>query len=108
MLHNTARQYRITDAGAKALKAKASVPAWYRAVLAHIDASGSVPAARSGSIRRHPAHRIRMWLDEMETLGFIEAVNGGASLQAKYAPYAKRLPELQPIIDKLAALSAAP
>ncbi len=108
MLHNTARQYRITDTGAKALKAKASVPAWYRAVLAHIDASGSVPAARSRSIRRHPAHRIRMWLDEMETLGFIEAVNGGASLQAKYAPYAKRLPELQPIIDKLAALSAAP
>ena len=108
MLHNTARQYRITAAGAKALKAKASVPAWYRAVLAHIDASGSVPAARSRSIRRHPAQRIRMWLDEMETLGFIEAVNGGASLQAKYAPYAKRLPELQPIIDKLAELSAAP
>ncbi len=105
MLHNT-RQYRITNAGAKALKAKASVPAWYRAVLAHIDASGSAPAGKSRTIGRHPAHRIRMWLDEMETLGFIEAVNGGPSLQAKYASYAKRLPELQPIIDKLAALRA--
>jgi hypothetical protein len=106
MLHNTARQYRITNAGAKALRAKASVPAWYRAVLAHIDASGSVPAARSRTLGRHPAHRIRMWLDEMETLGFIEAVTVGPSLQAKYAPYAKRLPELQSIIDKLTALRA--
>jgi hypothetical protein len=108
MQHNTTRQYRITDAGAKALKAKASVPAWYRAVLAQIDAHGSVAPSRSRTIARHPAHRIRIWLDEMETLGFIESVNGGASLQAKYAPYAKRLPELQPIIDKLAALGAAP
>jgi hypothetical protein len=86
MLHDTAREYRITDAGAKALKAKASVPSWYRAVLAHIAANQDVPAA--------PAQRIRMWLDEMETLGFIEAVTGGPSFQAKYAPYAKGLPDV--------------
>ena len=98
MVHETTRKYRITDAGAKALKAKASVPSWYRAVLAHIAANQNVPAV--------PAHRIRMWLDELETRGFIEVATGGASVQAKYAPYAKRLPELQPIIDKLAALRA--
>jgi hypothetical protein len=108
MLHDTTREYRITAAGAKALKAKASVPTWYRAVLAHIAANKNGPAAPPRIMGRHPAHRIRMWLDEMETLGFIEVATGGASFQAKYASYAKRLPELQPIIDKLAALRAAP
>lgn len=102
MLDEMGRVYRITDAGAKALQAKRSVPAWYRAVLAQITASDSV---LSRAIQRHPPHRIRAWLEEMETLGFIRAVTGESRL-AKYARYKERLPELQPIIDKLEALSA--
>lgn len=94
MPHDMAREYRITDAGAKALEARASVPTWYRAVLAYIAASQK-PAAPFHVLGRHPAQRIRMWLDELETLGFIEAVAGGPSFQAKYAPYARRLADVE-------------
>ena len=102
MLGETGRVYHITDAGAKALQAERSVPAWYRAVLAQITARD---CALSRAIRQHPPHRIRAWLEEMETLGFIRSVAGESRL-AKYARYKERLPELQPIIDKLEALSA--
>ena len=92
MSEKIGRLYRITDAGAKALKARNSVPAWYRSVLIQITQGG----------KRRPPRRV---LEEMETLGFIEAATAGSYFLSKYGPYRDRLPELRTIIDKLEAIS---
>lgn len=94
--------YRITDAGAKALSARNSVPAWYRSVLIQISKGGKASLLPSRAMRRHPLRRV---LEEMETLGFIEAATAGSYFLTKYGPYREALPELRTIIDKLEAIS---
>jgi hypothetical protein len=96
------RLYRITDAGAKALKDRNSVPAWYRSVLIQITKGEKPSVVQSRGVMRHPPRRV---LEEMETLGFIEAATAGSYFLAKYGPYRERLPELRMIIDKLEAIS---
>ncbi|HZM36926.1 MAG TPA: hypothetical protein VFC18_20885 [Burkholderiales bacterium] len=102
MSEELGRLFRVTDAGAKALRAKNSVPAWYRAVLVEISKGGKPSLQRADAMKRHPLRRI---LEEMETLGFIEAATGGSYFLVKYGPHRERLPELQAIIDKLQAIS---
>jgi hypothetical protein len=101
MSEQIGRLYRITDAGAKALKARNSVPAWYRSVLIQIT-RGEKPSVVQTRGIKHPLQRV---LEEMETLGFIEASTAGSYFLAKYGPYRERLPELRMIIDKLEAIS---
>ena len=102
MSERIGRLYRITDAGAKALRARNSVPAWYRSVLIQITTGKKPSAVKSRGIRRHPPRRV---LEEMETLGFIEAATAGSYFLTKYGPYREALPELRTIIDKLEAIS---
>jgi hypothetical protein len=102
MSEQIGRLYRITDAGAKALKATNSVPAWYRSVLIQITKGEKPSVVQTRGIKRRPLQRV---LEEMETLGFIEAASAGSYFLAKYGPYRERLPELRKIIDKLEAIS---
>ena len=101
MSERIGRLYRITDAGAKALRARNSVPAWYRSVLIQIT-KGKPSAVQPRGRRRHPLRRV---LEEMETLGFIEAATAGSYFLTKYGPYREALPELRTIIDKLESIS---
>lgn len=99
MSERIGRLYRITDAGVKALRARNSVPAWYRSVLIQITNGKKRSAVKS---RGRPPRRV---LEEMETLGFIEAATAGSYFLTKYGPYREALPELRTIIDKLEAIS---
>lgn len=97
--------YRITDAGTKALKAKDSVPSWYRAILKHFVDGEKASVALCRLVKRHPAQRVLVWLDELDTLGFVEAVPSSSTFLAKYGPYSERLSELRPILDEFETLT---
>lgn len=65
------RAYRLTAAGAKALESKRSVPTWYRAILELVqgDTTSSVFIA---AMSARPRKEVVSWIEELETLGFLE------------------------------------
>ncbi len=68
----TTRVYRLTAAGASALRSARSVPDWYRDILRLAQAdptSGEIIAgmARSG-------REVLQWIEQLETLGFVESL----------------------------------
>ena len=70
--------YRRTPEGARALRSQHSVPPWYRGIL------DLMPRVTSGNIlcegmSAHPRKRVLAWLDELETLGFVERVAPAAA-----------------------------
>jgi hypothetical protein len=73
-MRDEARIYRISDAGAQALAAQSSVPAWYRSILGLITGGDTPSDVVCRSIDRHPPQRVLAWLEELETLGFVEVV----------------------------------
>jgi len=77
--NRTDRTYRRTEAGARALKCRKSVPDWYRSVLKSIrgkTGSGAICAAMGS----YSEKQVRSWLEELETLGFVEMVDSAPSL----------------------------
>jgi hypothetical protein len=65
--------YRRTSEGARALRNENSVPPWYRSIL------DLMPRETSGSVvcegmSAHLRNQVLAWLDELETLGFVERV----------------------------------
>ncbi len=65
--------YRRTPEGARALRSQKSVPPWYRSILdlTPRETSGSILCEGMGA---HPRKQVLAWLDELETLGFLERV----------------------------------
>lgn len=67
------RIYRRTAAGLNALQSNDSgLPAEYRRILALIDTETHSELVRA-SLRRYPEKQVFDWLDELQTLGFVEA-----------------------------------
>lgn len=69
----TERTYRLLPTGTRALGSEKSVPAWYRAILGRLQGettSGEIVDAMSGRSRKE----VLRWIDELETLGFVELV----------------------------------
>ena len=69
----TNRTYRLATAGVRALASERSVPAWYRTILGLIQGETAVSVVRE-SMNIEPAKQVFAWIDELETLGFIELV----------------------------------
>lgn len=79
MINRTDRIYRRTQAGVRALKSRNSVPEWYRVVLKSIrgrTGSGAICAA----VGAYPEKQVRHWLEELETLGFVQTIGSAPSL----------------------------
>lgn len=66
------RIYRLTAAGASALHSARSVPDWYRAILELVrdDATSSKIVS---VLTHHPSGEVLNWIEELETLGFVES-----------------------------------
>jgi hypothetical protein len=65
------RIYCRTPAGDRALKSERSVPECFRAVLVLV--AGLVSSsAICGGMRSHSRKQVLNWIDQLETLGFIE------------------------------------
>jgi hypothetical protein len=70
----TERVYRLSGAGRMALQAKRSVPGWYRTILAMIQ--GDTPSGGiCETLSAHSKKQVMTWLEQLETLGFIEVVS---------------------------------
>ena len=59
------RIYRRTPAGDRALESKRSVPDWFRADLV-------TSSAICSGMRGHSQEQVLDWVDQLETLGFVE------------------------------------
>jgi hypothetical protein len=67
------RIYCRTSAGDRALESKCSVPEWFRAILVLVGGQVSCSAI-CGGIRSHSQKQVLNWIDQLETLGFIERI----------------------------------
>ena len=70
--------YRRTQEGARALRSQRSVPAWYRSMLDLMPRETDRSAICEG-MGAHPRKQVLAWLDELETLGFVERVAPAAA-----------------------------
>jgi hypothetical protein len=81
------RIYRLTAAGTSALQSARSVPGWYRDVLELVEGDATSSKIIAG-LTRHPSDEVLKWIEQLETLGFVEswlmprASNTGASREA--------------------------
>ena len=81
------RIYRLTAAGASALHSARSVPDWYRAILELVRDDATTSTIIS-LLTHHPSSEVLKWIEQLETLGFVEswlmprASNAGAALEA--------------------------
>ena len=67
------RAYRLSASGARARGSERSVPTWYRAILGLFQGemtSSEILGGMGASSRRE----VLKWIDELETLGFVELV----------------------------------
>jgi len=65
------RTYRLLPSGTRALGSEKSVPTWYRAILGLLRGemtSSEIVDAMSG----YPRKEVLKWIDELETLEFVE------------------------------------
>lgn len=67
------RIYRLTAAGTSALQSARSVPDWYRDILRLVqgDPTSSEIIAR---MTIHPGKEVLQWIEQLETLGFVESL----------------------------------
>lgn len=66
------RLYRLSRTGVLALASKRSVPGWYRTILAMIH--GETPVREiCETLSAHSSRQVIVWLEQLETLGFLEA-----------------------------------
>ena len=73
MTRNRIPTYRLTPAGARAVEAERSIPTWYRAVLGLVHADTTSTVILAGLLAYH-RKAVLAWIDELETLGFLERV----------------------------------
>lgn len=59
------RIYRLTHAGVRALEDRGAIPVWYRALLDLVREGRGFPG--------DSPRQMLAWLDELETLGFLDA-----------------------------------
>jgi hypothetical protein len=74
----TERTYRLLPTGTRALGSEKSVPTWYRTILGLLHGemtSSEIVGAMSGRSKKE----VLKWIDELETLGFVERVAPAAS-----------------------------
>ena len=89
------RIYRLTAAGSNALRDVRSVPDWYRAILELVRNDATIGKVITG-IRDYPSREVLTWIEQLETLGFVESLlvprasNTGRSLEAPAWNAAKR------------------
>lgn len=69
--------YRITQAGRNALESQRSVPDRYRAILGLLRSDTRFSTIR-GALPAQGSKQVRDWVDQMETLGFLEMVEPAA------------------------------
>ena len=68
------RKYRRTEAGRKAWRSRHSgLPPAYRRILGLVH-SGTYSEAVFAGMRDYPGRQVQDWLDELETLCFIESL----------------------------------
>ena len=65
------RIYCRTSAGDRALESKRPVPEWFRAILVLVGGQVTSSAICSG-MRGHSQKQVLNWVDQLETLGFVE------------------------------------
>jgi hypothetical protein len=73
MTKNAILSYRLTPAGEKAVEAERSIPTWYRAVLGLVQGDTTSTVILAGLLAYH-RKAVLAWIDELETLGFVERV----------------------------------
>lgn len=78
------RTYRITQAGRNALDSQRSVPDRYRAILGLLRNDTGYSAIRGAMLTQEP-EQVRDWVDQLETLGFLELVDPDARAPASEA-----------------------
>ena len=81
----TSRKYRLATAGERALASEKSVPAWYRTILRLIRGETAASVVCE-SMNTEPAKQVFAWIDELETMGFIELVVPAAPAVEAAAP----------------------
>ena len=77
----TSRTYRLATAGERALASEKSVPTWYRTILGLVRGETAASAVRE-SMNTEPAKQVFAWIDELETMGFIELVPAAPPVEA--------------------------
>jgi hypothetical protein len=70
MKTRTERSYCLTSAGASALAARRSVPAWYRSILGFVECRITAGAILKLMTADQPK-QVLAWIEELETLGFV-------------------------------------
>jgi hypothetical protein len=77
--------YWRTEAGLRAWACSASgLPRHYRTILGIIEGPTPVESIRAG-IREHSEKDLFAWLDELDTLGFIETAHSAVATNAQLA-----------------------
>jgi len=90
------RVYRRTDAGFKAWESPDSgLPAGYRRILSVISTESNARDIRH-AMRGHSDRQVSDWLDELDTLGFIELI-----------PASRKSADFSAIFDAIRAKHAA-
>jgi hypothetical protein len=67
------RIYRLTAAGTSALRSARSVPDWYRDILRLVQ-GGPTSSELIARMTRHPGKEVLQWIEQLETLGFVESL----------------------------------
>ena len=83
-IRTTEAVYWLTDAGLRALRCSDSgLPGHYRRILSAICGPSEVAAIRAavGCDR----HRLAAWLDQLDTLGFVQTAHAAAACYLKAA-----------------------
>ncbi|HSA89548.1 MAG TPA: hypothetical protein VLF42_06560 [Burkholderiales bacterium] len=87
MRDTTIRIFRLTAAGTSALHSARSVPDWYRSILRLVQADATSSEIIAG-MTQHPGREVLKWIEQLETLGFVESLlvqrasNTGAAREA--------------------------
>lgn len=76
--------YRLTQAGRNALESARSVPDHYRNILDLIRRDTGFGAIRR-AMDGHQPRQVRSWVDQLETLGFLELVDPAVRAPASEA-----------------------
>jgi hypothetical protein len=76
--------YRITQAGRNALESPRSVPDRYRAILGLLRTDTGYSAI-CGAMPAQGPKQVRTWVEQMETLGFLEVVDPAGRAPASVA-----------------------
>ena len=83
-IRTTEALYWLTDAGQRALRCDDSgLPAHYRRILAAIRGPSEVAAIRAAV--GCDGHSLAAWLDQLDTLGFVETSHAAAACYLKAA-----------------------